>query len=122
MFQRPLVKYAFHMSWFLMILGGASLFEKGWWGIVGGAMLLFGIAVLGYTSMTLYFNKVLLKHPGTLLLGTMVFMVPLILAHLFFKHYMLVVILALMAIPVVLGWFRIRGEEHKKVSTAKKQR
>lgn len=123
MFQKPLVKPAFHMSWFLLILGGASLFERGLWGILGAAMLLFGLAVLAYTAFAIYLHKPILKQPGKLLAVSLVFVVLLIAAHLTFGHYVLSMILAAIALPVLAGWTRIRGETHAvAASTAKKKR
>jgi len=116
-----MVKYAFHMSWFLLILGGSSLFEKKLWGLLGGAMLLYGIAILVYTGMTFYLKKTVFQKPGILLLITMGFLVALIFAHFRFGKYELAGMLVVMALPVFIGWLQIRTGTNEK-SMAKKKR
>ena len=121
MFQKPLVKPAFHLSWFLLILGGISLLERGWWGIIGAAMLLFGLGVLAYTAFAIYLHRRFIKEPAMMLVVTMGFLLLLVCAHLVFGHWELAMILAVMSIPILAGWSRIRGQEHKPVSVKKKR-
>jgi hypothetical protein len=110
MFQATFVKPAFHMAWFVLILGGASLFEKGGWGIPGAIMLLYGLGVLAYTAFAIYLHKPLLKKPSLILMPAMFLLVVLIVAHVIFEHYMLAMILAALGVPVLVGYFRIKGK------------
>jgi hypothetical protein len=121
MLQKPLVKSAFHLSWFLLILGGTSLFEKKLWGVAGGAMLLYGLIVLAYTAFAIYLHKPFLKQPALVLLITLGFVTLLIIAHLAFGHYILSMILAALAVPVLAGWITVRRETSNPRSTAKKK-
>lgn len=110
------------MSWFVLILGGASLFEKPGWGIVGALMLLFGLVVLGYTAFAIYLHKPLVKKPAYMLVASMVFILVLIAAHISFGHLVLAMILAALAVPVLIGYFRIRGKSHgSEVKSAKRK-
>lgn len=96
------------MSWFLLILGGASLFERGAWGIAGAIMLLYGLFLFAFTAFTLYTKRELIKKPGALLAVSLIMMVVLIFAHVTFGHNILAMILSVLGIPVIVGYLRVR--------------
>ncbi len=52
-----LQKYALNLGWFLLLLGGISLLDRGWWAYVGMAMLSGGLLNMVNTLRLLYFGK-----------------------------------------------------------------
>ncbi|MBL7811743.1 MAG: hypothetical protein JNL57_05925 [Bacteroidetes bacterium] len=50
-------RLALNLSWFMLCLGGISLFEKGAWAFAGALLLIAGLAILGYTAYTEYLKK-----------------------------------------------------------------
>lgn len=118
MFKNPLVRLAFHLGWFLLILGGASLIEERMWQIPGMLIFTYGIIFFIYTASAFYLNKVLYKQPTHLLLATIIGISTVIIAHLIFHHILLSGILALLTLPIVISFFIIRRSN--KPTTKKK--
>lgn len=108
MFHLTFVKPAFHMAWFILILGGASLFEVNGWNVAGVPMLLYGVFMLIYTGMAIYLNKQIIKKPAPLLVIALGFILILLVAHVLLGHYVVSMILAVLAIPVILGYFKVK--------------
>lgn len=119
MFKHPIVKPAFHLSWFLLLLGGVSLLEKGGWGIVGAIMCITGLAVLGFTAAAIYMHKKIVKEPGWILLFSLGLLLVLIVAEVIFGKYIVAVILAVLSMPVLMGWTKIKGQRVPDKSAVK---
>lgn len=116
MFSHPVVKPAFHLSWFLLILGGISLFEKAGWGLIGGVMFFTGLVVMIYTAIAIYLKKPIIKEPGWLLLLSSAMILVLVIAELITGKFMLAAVIVFLMVPILLGWAKIKG----KKSTPKK--
>ena len=52
-----LQKYALNLGWFLLLLGGISLLDSGWWAYAGMIMLSGGLLNMVNTLRLLYFGK-----------------------------------------------------------------
>lgn len=52
-----LSRYALNLGWFISILGGISLFERGIWSWVGMAIVLLGLGTLVYSVYTFLMDK-----------------------------------------------------------------
>lgn len=111
MFKNPLVRLAFHLGWFLLILGGASLIEERMWQIPGMLIFTYGILFFIYTASAFYLNKVFYKQPAHLLLATIIGITTVIIAHLIFKHTLLSGIMTLLTLPIVISFFMLRGND-----------
>lgn len=60
-----LQKYALNLGWFLLLLGGISLLDRGVWSYVGIMMVLGGILNMLNTIRLVYFGKSpFLVNPG----------------------------------------------------------
>lgn len=118
MYQHPVVKPAFHLSWFLLLLGGMSLMLRDKWEIVGAVMIIAALVVFGFTALAIYMHKPIVKEPGWILLLSMGLLVLLIIAEVLFGKFMLAMILAVLSTPILMGWSKIKGQK----SGAKKKR
>lgn len=114
MYQKPLIRLAFQLAWFLTILGGVSLFERQYWNFLGIIMFLFGIALFAFTVAALYWDKSLYKKPEQLLLVTLVMGVLLAAAHAIFGELLLSAVLLALYIPIAIGWKMLSGKSVKK--------
>lgn len=110
MFKNPLVRLAFHLGWFLLILGGASLIEEKMWRIPGMLIFAYGVLFFIYTASAFYLNKVFYKEPSHLILAAFIGISIVIIAHLIFGHTLLAGILAAMALPALVAFFILRGK------------
>lgn len=52
-----LQKYALNLGWFLLLMGGISLLDRGYWTFAGLLLLLGGLLNLTNTIRLLYFGK-----------------------------------------------------------------
>jgi hypothetical protein len=114
MYQKPLIRLAFQLAWFLTILGGVSLFERPYWNFLGIIMLLFGIGLFAFTVAALYWDKTLYKKPEQLLLVTIVMGLLLVTAHAMVGELLLSAVLLLLYIPSAIGWRMLSGKSVKK--------
>lgn len=121
MYSHPLVKPAFHLSWFLLLLGGISLMEKPGWGIPGAIMLLIGVLILAFTFFAIYLHKTIIQEPGWLLLVSSVLLVLLVAVQVIDGKFELALILSILVIPVLLGWTRMRGVKAGGKSKSKRK-
>ncbi|MCC7297903.1 MAG: hypothetical protein IT244_06170 [Bacteroidia bacterium] len=118
MFQKPVVRNAFHMSWFLLTLGGASLLERKYLGIPGGIMLLFGLGVALYTLLYMYLKRKPSIEPIKVLLASNIMLAVLVLTHLIFRNWMLSLVLLTLSLPVLFGWLYLKNGGTKKSKKA----
>ena len=49
--------YALNLGWFISVMGGISLFERGVWSIAGIALFLLGLATMAYAFYTLFLER-----------------------------------------------------------------
>lgn len=129
MFRHPIVKPAFHLSWFLLLLGGVSLFEKSGWGIPGAIMFIVGLIILAFTAFAIYLKKPFLNEPGWLLILSIGLIGVLVFAQVVFGKYLLAGFIAALATPIVMGWVVVKGQKSKspnqqikKASKSKRKR
>jgi hypothetical protein len=92
-FQKP----ALNISWFVLILGGISLFEKGKWAILGFLVLLIGLGIMCYAIYTLYLNRTVKFTVNKVFLLASASIGILALVELFFQRYGLAVVMTLIA-------------------------
>lgn len=118
MYRHPFVKTAFHISWFLLVLGGISLMEKQGWSLAGAAMLLLGLVIAGFTAIAIYMKKQVIKEPGWLLLLSLGMLALLVISQVLFQRYALAAVLAVLCIPIFMGWVKMRS--NPKPSKSKK--
>ena len=111
MFRHPIVKPAFHISWFLLILGGISLFDKGKIGILGAAMFIAGLIMLAYTAVAIYLHKKVVNEPGWLLLISFALQMALVFVQVMNERYALGLIIFVISMPVFMGWIKIKGKK-----------
>jgi uncharacterized membrane protein YoaK (UPF0700 family) len=121
MYQHPIVKPAFHLSWFLLLLGGISLIEHAGWGLVGAAMFVVGLVVLAFTAISIYLKKSIIQEPAWLLLISLIFLAVLIFSQLVFGKLILAVVLATLCVPIILGWSKVKNTGGKKSAPKKKK-
>lgn len=104
MFKNPLVRFSFHLSWFLLILGGSSLFEEKYWKIPGVLILGYGLLFLLFTLTVLYLGKKPIVSPRLAVSIALGCIITVILARLFFGQYLLSLVLTVLCIPILIAW------------------
>jgi uncharacterized membrane protein YoaK (UPF0700 family) len=116
MYQKPMIRLAFQMAWFLTILGGVSLFEQSYWNVLGIVMFLFGIVLFVFTAAALYWDKTLYKKPEQLLFLTLIMGILLVIAHATFGEFLLSAVLLALCIPSAIGWKMLSWKPLKKTA------
>lgn len=77
-------KYALNLGWFLLLLGGISLLDRGIWSYIGILMVLSGLFNMLNTFRLVYFGKSpFLFNPGTMYILNMSGVILLSLGHVF---------------------------------------
>jgi hypothetical protein len=109
MYQKPMIRLAFQMAWFLTILGGVSLFEQSYWNV-------FGIVLFVFTAAVLYWDKTLYKKPEQLLFLTLIMGILLVIAHATFGEFLLSAVLLALYIPSAIGWKMLSWKPLKKTA------
>lgn len=117
-FINMLTRPSLHISWFILVLGGISLFEKGWWSAIGAILLLAGIYILSQVLYYYYYKKKAIQNAQRLLLTGTAGLGLLIITELLLKRMELSVLLLVLSVPVVIAWITLRGA---KKTVAKKK-
>lgn len=77
-------KYALNLGWFLLLLGGISLLDRGIWSYIGILMVLSGLFNMLNTFRLVYLGKSpFLFNPGTMYILNMSGVILLSLGHVF---------------------------------------